>query len=167
MLNEAIGYLQKAVQIHPGYKNAYLIMGNAYFYLQQYDPAIEAYGNALKLDPQFQDAFKNQAIVLREAGKQAGEKENNLNKAEIYLKKSYQMQPNDTETIRLLGVVYGFKGEHQLAAEFFSKVVQAEPQNAGAYLNLSSALRNSGDVHGAEMNLKKALELDPNILKKQ
>ena len=167
MLNEAIGYLQKAVQIHPGYKNAYLIMGNAYFYLQQYDPAIEAYGNALKLDPQFQDAFKNQAIVLREAGKQAGEKENNLNKAEIYLKKSYQMQPNDTETIRLLGVVYGFKGEHQLAAEFFSKVVQAEPQNAGAYLNLSSALRNFGDVHGAEMNLKKALELDPNILKKQ
>src|SRR5690606_33965591 len=51
MLNEAIGYLQQAVKIHPAYKNAYLIMGNAYYYLNQYDPAIEAYGKALALDP--------------------------------------------------------------------------------------------------------------------
>ena len=167
MLNEAIGYLRRAVEIHPGYKNAYLIMGNAYFYLSQYEPAIEAYGKALNLDPQFQDAFRNQAIVLREAGKYAGEKQNDLIKAETYLERSYQMEPNDAETLRLLGVLNGIKGDHTKAETFFSKVVQIEPQNAGAYLNLSNALHNKGDLQGAEQYRKKALELNPKILEKQ
>ncbi len=167
MLNEAIGYLRRAVEIHPGYKNAYLIMGNAYFYLSQYEPAIEAYGQALTLDPQFEDAFRNQAIVLREAGKFAGEKQNDLIKAETYLERSHQMAPNDTETLRLLGVLNGIKGDHVKAETFFTKVVQLEPQNAGAYLNLSSALHNKGDLQGAEQYRKKALELNPKILEKQ
>lgn len=167
MLQEAVGYLQRAVQIHPGYKNAYLIMGNAYFYLSQYEQAIDAYGKALTLDPQFQDAYRNQAIVLREAGKYAGEKQNDLTKAENYLNRSYEMAPNDTETLRLLGVLNGIKGNHGKAVEFFTKVVTLEPQNAAGYLNLSSALYNTGDIQAAEQNRKKALELNPKILDKQ
>ena len=167
MLNEAIGYLQKAVKIHPGYKNAYLIMGNAYYFLGQYEPAIEAYGHALTIDPNFQDAFKNQAIVLRDAGKYAGEQQNDLIKAETYLMRSYQMAPQDVETLRLLGVLNGIKGNHTKASEYFAKVVEFEPGNAGAYLNLSRALHNAGDEANAEKNLKKALEIDPDILNKK
>ena len=167
MLNEAIGYLQKAVKIHPGYKNAYLIMGNAYYFLGQYEPAIEAYGHALTIDPNFQDAFKNQAIVLRDAGKYAGEQQNDLIKAETYLMRSYQMAPQDVETLRLLGVLNGIKGNHTKASEYFAKVVEFEPGNTGAYLNLSRALHNAGDEANAEKNLKKALEIDPDILNKK
>ncbi|KXK40457.1 MAG: tetratricopeptide repeat protein [Saprospiraceae bacterium] len=156
MLHEAIGYLTKAVKIHPGYKNAYLIMGNAYYYLKDYDHAIEAYGNALKIDPDFKDAFVNQAIVLREAGKYAGETLNDLKKAEIYLTRSYQMNPNDMETTRLLGVLSGIKGNHQDAVKYFSKVVEADPKNANAQLNLSIALQNAGELLKAEEHRKKA-----------
>lgn len=166
MLNEAIGYLQKAVKIHPGYKNAYLIMGNAYYFLGQYEPAIEAYGHALTIDPNFQDAFKNQAIVLRDAGKYAGEQQNDLIKAETYLMRSYQMAPQDVETLRLLGVLNGIKGNHSKASEYFAKVVEFEPGNADAYLNLSKALHNAGDEINADKYLKKAQEINPNILNK-
>lgn len=166
MLHEALGYLQQAVKVHPAYKNAYLIMGNAYYYLNQYEPAIEAYGKALAIDPEFQDAFTNQAVVLREAGKYAGEKQNDLIKAETYLNRSYQMNPNDIETVRLLGVLNGVKGNHAKAAAFFAKVVQLQPNDAQAYLNLSYALRNTGDIDGAEKNLQKALAINPDILKK-
>lgn len=167
MLNEAIGYLQKAVKIHPGYKNAYLIMGNAYYFLGQYEQAIEAYGHALTIDPNFQDAFKNQAIVLRDAGKYAGEQQNDLIKAETYLMRSYQMAPQDVETLRLLGVLNGIQGNHRKASEFFAKVVEFEPGNADAYLNLSKALHNAGDEINADKYLKKSLEINPDILNKK
>lgn len=167
MLEEALGYLNQAIEIHPTYKNAYLIMGNAHYYLQNFDAAITAYGNALKIDPDFKDAFNNQAISLREAGKFAGEKQNDLIKAETYLLKAYQMNANDTETTRLLGVLNGIKGNHQQAADYFGKVVALEPNNAGAHLNLSNASRNAGDNIKAEIHLKKALELDPQIMQKQ
>lgn len=167
MLTEALGYLNKAIQVHPTYKNAYLIMGNAYYYSKDYDNAITAYGNALKIDPDYKDAFTNQAIALREAGKNAGEKENNLQKAETYLLKSLQMAPHDTETLRLLGVLNGIKGNHNEAIKYFESVVAKDQKNANAYLNLSTAQRNAGDAAAAQINLQKALQLDPSILNKQ
>ena len=167
MLTEALGYLNRAVQVHPTYKNAYLIMGNAYYYMQDYDNAITAYGNALKIDPDYKDAFTNQAIALREAGKNAGEKENNLQKAETYLLKSLQMAPHDTETLRLLGVLNGIKGNHTEAIKYFESVVAQDQKNANAYLNLSTAQRNAGDANSAQISLQKALQLDPTILSKQ
>ena len=167
MLTEALGYLNKAIQVHPTYKNAYLIMGNAYYYMQDYDNAITAYGNALKIDPDYKDAFTNQAIALREAGKNAGEKENNLQKAETYLLKSLQMAPHDTETLRLLGVLNGIKGNHTEAIKYFESVVAQDQKNANAYLNLSTAQRNAGDANSAQISLQKALQLDPTILSKQ
>lgn len=167
MLEQALVYLDQAIKVHPTYKNAYLLIGNANYYMQAYEKAITAYGNALKIDPDFKDAYANQAIALRDAGKYAGEKENDLQKAETYLAKSYQMTPNDGETLRLLGVLNGMKGNHSEAIKYFGKVLELDKNNAGAYLNLSTAYRNSGDANNAEIYLKKAVELDPEILRKQ
>lgn len=166
MLEQAVVYLNRAIQIHPTYKNAYLILGNAYFYLKDYEKAAQNYDNVLKINPDDADGFKNKALALREAGKYAGETLNDLIKAETYLNQSYQMKKDDAETLRLLGVLNGIKGDHALAVEYFSKVVEMQSDNAGAYLNLSSALRNVGRMDEAESNLKKAMELDPDIVNK-
>lgn len=167
MLTKAIGYLDKAVVVHPTYKNPYLIMGNAYYYLNDYENAVNAYGKALTIDPDFRDAFNNQAVALRDAGKHAGEKENDLKKAETYLLRAHQMSPTDLETVRLLGVVNGIKGNHAEAVKFFAKVVEGDPQSAVAYLNLSNAYRNNGDAANADLHLQKALQIDPEIINKQ
>ena len=42
MLEEAVVYLERALNIHPGYKNAALILGNAHYYLQNYEEAIKS-----------------------------------------------------------------------------------------------------------------------------
>ena len=51
MVSQAVEHLQQALRIHPNYKNAYLLLGNAYNYLQEYDRSIEAYKGALSIDP--------------------------------------------------------------------------------------------------------------------
>ncbi len=166
MLNEALGYINKAIEIHPTYKAAYFLKGNIFNYLKDYEGSILSYETALSFDNQYVDAKNNLAITLREAGKLAGEKENNLVKAEQFLAKSDSLKPNEPETLRLLGVLNGIKGNHQVALIYFKKVLQFEPNNANANLNLGMAYRNTGDAAIAEKYLKKAEQLDASLKRK-
>ncbi|MGB4959671.1 MAG: tetratricopeptide repeat protein [Saprospiraceae bacterium] len=166
MLHQAITYLDKALVVHPTYKNAYLLKGNAHYYLKDYPNSISAYEQALAIDGEFKDAFVNLAVTLRDAGRQAGEVENNLAKAEQLLLRSYQMTPTDAETMRLLGVVNGIRGNHAEAIKYFEKVTIADPKNAYVHLELSKAYDNIGDTQKAQQYKNKAIEIDPDILKK-
>ena len=167
MCQQALVYLKQAVVIHPTYKNAYLIMGNAQYYLAEYEAAAVAYENALNIDPDFADAQKNLAISLRDAARQAGEVQQDLAKCEMLLKKSYSLAQNDTETLRLLGVMNGIKGNHVEAIGYFEKVIQLDPSSAGGYLNLGTAYNNAGNTQKGQEFIQKALELDPNIVNQQ
>ena len=67
-LNDAISYLKDAIEIHPTYRNAYLLLGNAHYYKEEYESSISYFDAALKVDPNFQDALKNLPIVLKRWG---------------------------------------------------------------------------------------------------
>ncbi len=163
MLTEAVGHLQEAIKIHPGYKNPYLLLGNAYNYLQQYEASIQAYEQALKLDPEYAEAQNNLGITYRDAGRYYGEQKGDLNKALQYLTKAYEMRPNEYEVLRLLGVAYGVGGNGAKAVEFFEKAATAEPNNADAWYNLGSAYFNDGQPEKAQEFIQKAKQINPNI----
>ncbi|MCC6725078.1 MAG: tetratricopeptide repeat protein [Saprospiraceae bacterium] len=163
MLKEAVGHLTEAMKIHPGYKNPLLIMGNAYNYLQEYEASIQAYEQALKLDPDYTEARNNLAITYRQAGQFFGEKKGDIQKAFTYLNKAYELNPNEYETLRLLGVANGVSGNGQKAVEFFSKALELEPKNAAAYYNLASAYYNIGQPDKTAELMAKAKEINPNI----
>lgn len=166
-LEKAIGHLKEALRIHPTYKNAYLLLGNAHNYLQRYDEAIAYYDQALVLDPNYKEALRNRALTYRDAGKFFGEKQADPLKAETYLKKALEQLPDDYETLRLLGVACGVQGRNQEAIQYFSKAAQIMPENADAWLNLAYAWFNSGNPEEANKYQQKALELDPNIIQQR
>ena len=164
MLNEAIPYLEKALTIHPNYKNAALLLGNANFYKGNFAGAIKAYERTLEIAPEYPDAIKNLAIVYRDAGRKAGEVERDLDKAKKYLKRSVQLMDNDVDVYRLLGVVHGMGGEHQEAIKYFTKVTEMQPDIAVGYVNLGKAFQYYGDDETARVMFQKAIELDPKAL---
>jgi len=164
MLTDAIGYLNEAVKIHPTYKNAYLLLGNAHFYKKNYDQSIANYEHVLKLYPSFPDANKNLPIVLRDAGKHYGQQMNDIAKSEQYLTKSYKLKQDDPETLRLLGIVNGIKGDHTQAIFYFEKALKLSPNSAMSYVNLGTAYKNKGDAVKAADYYNKALEIDPKAL---
>ena len=163
-LKEAIGYLNQALEIHPTYKNPFLLLGNGYYYLKDYDNAIASYEAALRLDPDFKDAMTNLPIVLRDAARHYGEKEQNVQKALTYLKQSIQLSPDDIETMRLLGISYGMTGDHANAIKYFKKVADKSPSNASAFVNLGIAYKNAGDQENARIQFEQAVSIDPAAL---
>lgn len=167
MLNEAAGHLRAAVNIHPTYKNAYLLLGNCYNYLQQYDSSIVNYQTALKLDQNYQEAFNNLAITYQQAGKYYGEQKGDLVKAIQYLEQANNFKPKEYETIRLLGVAYGIGGNTAKAVAYFEKGTQLAPENAGAWYDLGTAYYNAGDPTKGNEYIQKAVQIDPEIAKKR
>jgi len=164
MVNKAVGHLNQAIKIHPNYKNAYLLLGNAHNYLQDYEKSIAYYEHALEIDANYVDATNNLAVTYRSAGRYYGEEKNDLNKSLSYLTKAEALKPDDLETIRLLGVVYGISGNTNKAISYFTKVTTLQPNSAAAWLNLGNAYGQAGDVQKAEAFRQKAVALDPNVL---
>jgi tetratricopeptide (TPR) repeat protein len=163
MLNEALGHLDVALRIHPGYANAALLKGNSYFYLNQFDSAVYYYRFALTTEKDFPDAINNLFLAFRDGGRFFGEKMGDLTRAAQYLNEAYLMRPNDFETLRLLGVLNGVQGNTATAIDFFRKALEQNPNDAGTYFNLSNAFHQAGDPLQAELNLQKAKEINPNI----
>ena len=155
MLDTAIPYLNKALQIHPNYKNAALLLGNANFFRGDYEAAIKSYERTLSISPEYPDAIKNLAIAYRDGGRKAGEIDKNLEKAKQYLHRSIQLVDTDPDAYRLLGITHGMAGEHPQAIKYFTKVAELLPDNASAYVNLGKAYQYYGDEASSRKAFKK------------
>ena len=153
-MNEAIGHLRRSLEIHPQYKNPYLLLGNAYIYLTNYDQAITEYQNALKLDPKFKDVFTNISIAYRENGRIYGQEKNDVPKATEYLSKAVEFNPQDGQAWSFLGTIYGISGNTAKAIEAFEKALSIRFDKSDAS-NLSIAYRMSGNIAKAEEILKR------------
>lgn len=163
MLVEAQGYLKQALEIHPNYKLSYLLLGNSFFHLRQYEQAIFYYRHVLKMDPSYMEGQRNLGVALRDFGKQQGERNNNLSGAISLLEEAVRYLPKDFETYHLLGVAYGQGGNGAKAVEFFKKEIELAPKNASGYFNLGVAYRQIGDEANAIKNFDQAKALDPNL----
>ncbi|MBT8230916.1 MAG: tetratricopeptide repeat protein [Bacteroidia bacterium] len=163
LLNEAISHLTRAIEIHPTYRNAYLLLGNTHYYAKRYHEAIATYDKCLEISPGYREVMNNFPIILREGGKEMG-KIQDFNTAELWLNRAFQMNPQDFETLRLLGITYGIKGQHQKAIEFFEKAIGVNPGEAVVYASMGTAYLNLGDREKSNFYFQKAKEIDPNAL---
>jgi len=166
MLLEAEQHLQKAVSIHPGYKDAFLLLGNCYVFLEQYEKAIAAYNNARSLTPNDASVLGNLELAYRSAGKYYGEQRGDVQKAFGFLQQAYALNAKDYETIRLLGVAYGVSGNPQKAVEYFLKGVEMQPKNAFAWFELGVGYQNGAQPDKAKEAFDQAKKLDSNIEQK-
>ena len=162
-VNEAVGYLNRAVEVHPTYTSAYHILGTGHNIVGNFDASIAAFDKALSLNPGYGSAMENLLITLQEAGKHYGQS-GNIAKSIPYLTRAEEIEPDNAETNRLLGIAYGTQGNNALALKYFQKVRDALPNVASSYVNLGIAYQNNGDDATAKVMLEKAVELDPNAL---
>ena len=166
MILKSNSYLEKALNIYPLYTNAYLIQGNNYYYLKEFDKAIKSYETLLARSPENVNGLKNLQVALRDAGRYYGEKLNDLSKGISYLQQAYNLNSNDYETVRLLGISYGVGGNNEEAIRYFNEALKLNDQDAYAWFNLGNAHYKIGDIEKGKLYHDKAIALDGQIKNK-
>ncbi len=162
MLRDGIGYLDKAIKIHPTYKNAYLLLGNAHTYLEEYDKAIPRFEQALRIDPKYKDALLNMGVACRGAEK--------YDDAIKYHKKAYELHGTKfpvtkktlLETYRFAGEFFGKKGQLDKSINLLLEALKLAPNDAPTMRTLGTAYGIRQETQKAIDIFEKSLKIEPN-----
>lgn len=161
--DKAMYHYQEALKLHPTYTGPFLGIGNIYNLTNRYPEALKSYDKVLELQPGYAPATTNKGITYRDWGKYLGEKKQDFAGAEEKLKIAQQYDPKDQETLRLLGIVYGSKGDYQHSIEVLESLLKLYPDNSSALQNLAVSYAAIGETAKAEQYRNKAYELDPSL----
>ncbi|HZL59106.1 MAG TPA: tetratricopeptide repeat protein [Stellaceae bacterium] len=168
---------------------AFYNRGSAYYRKSQYGQAIADFDQALRLAPDYGEAYDMRANAYSDKGDhqhaiqdydQALRVKPNdpralNNRGDEYrilgqydralqdLNESLRLRPNNASTLLHRGVAYAAKGRNDLAIRDYDQVIGLTPKDADAYYNRSLAKRKTGDVAGANADLARAKQLDPSI----
>ncbi len=165
LCRQSVAHLNKALEIYPNYKDAYITRGGANFYLKNYDSAIADYRQAVHFgqdDPRWKTYL---AMALRDGGQYYGEQKHDLATAQKYLAESWQINNQDAQTARLQGVANGVQGKNADAIAWFQKAVALDPKNASYLFDLGTAYYASGDAVNGELYHQQAIAIDPKLKK--
>jgi Tfp pilus assembly protein PilF len=177
-LLQSIAYLQKSLQIHPKYMDAWLLLGNAYFKLgNNYDSAIYCYTSILQMNSSHNLAKANllavaqsvkdfdirirayNTILLYEPenflanyklGNLYGKEMNDIDNAMQYLRKAYQINPNSKDVCIDLGVAYGLRKEFALSAQMLENAYRLDRSDANVCINLGLTYQFMGNTNKAK-----------------
>lgn len=155
----SLAHLNKAIEIHPTYKDAYLSRGGSHFLLKEYEQAIADYREALRIQPNDAKAKTGLAFCLREAGRYYGQTKGDLHKAIRYFEEAWRYNDQDGETAHSIGVVLGLQQKPTEALPWFEKAAALTPDNSIYRANLASSLMALGRQEEAQREMQRAAEL--------
>ncbi|MHB1795112.1 MAG: tetratricopeptide repeat protein [Acidobacteriaceae bacterium] len=149
-IEEQIGHLTKAVQLSPGYVQAWFALGLAYFDNQQYDQAEAAFakvpkGGRLSLEAMFYSGLSDLYT-----GNYAG--------AQTTFAAIASVLPLP-EVLNNEGIAFNRRGQNGTA--FFKRVVEMDPQSADYWFNLAVSERRQKNYTAALNAVAHALSLHP------
>src|SRR5579885_1815481 len=131
----------------------YIDQGNAAIEDGDYDAAVEAFSQAVRLAPDDAHAHYNLALAYQYTG-------NSEAAAAGYLR-AIQHDPQLVEAYINLGNLYSDLGQHENALETFQRAHELRSDDADLYVNIGDAYRNLGLTDDAVQAYRQALMIDP------
>jgi tetratricopeptide (TPR) repeat protein len=152
---EAIKYLDKALEIDPNNANALTSKGLALYNLGNYQEAVKYHDKALEINPNGGPALNNKGLALYGLGK--------YDEALEYYDRALEIDPNGGPAALLLsnkGLAFEKLGKHQEAIKWCDKALEINPNNGEALSTKGSAFYNLGKFEEALEYCDKALEIN-------
>ena len=163
--------------------------GVACYAKRDFDAALVAFSEAIRLNPEYAEAFSNRGGVYGTKGnynraiidcteairlnpKLAGAYCNrsvayrdrgNLDKAIADCTEAIRLDPRSAEAYCERGSAYGSKGNYEKAIADFTEAVRLSPKLAEPYWGRGSAYRRKGNLNKAIADLTEAIQLDPRL----
>jgi type II secretory pathway predicted ATPase ExeA/tetratricopeptide (TPR) repeat protein len=120
---------------------------------QALDAAVDAFGQAIEIDPSYAEAHYNLGLARLRQG--------DLEGAVQAFRKVVSIRPDSEDAYRHLGVALWKQGELGEAVTAFRKAIALNPDDALAHHNLALALRDQGALDEAIEELRQVIALDP------
>jgi tetratricopeptide (TPR) repeat protein len=146
----------------------YKKLGDNYSLVANYDPALEAYNEAIKIAEQNKispvEAYRARSDVFYYT--------RNYDLSNKDLEKILELNPDDYQATYNIGLNYKYKGDldkaksyldksSELNLEFYKKAIETNPKDESSYYQLGEILLERDEYDEAITNFKKALELNP------
>ena len=165
-VRDAIGYLEKSLEIHPEYVDALNLLGNAWYELEMNTAkSVHYYTEVLKLRPYHNVAYQNAGIVVNNGfailnnGKNVSTYEEILT-ACIELDK---VKPGIRGLNHLIGTIYGrYLNNLDSSILYLNKEIEGGNQSISLQKDIAVAYGMKGLYEQALFHFEKAIELDPN-----
>ncbi len=160
LIQKAIPHFQKAIELHPYFKNAYLQMGNALVYLSEYEKALPYYDKALRIDPSFVEAITNKGVAL--ASLHRYDEAIQQYEQALKVKPQYQdARQRKLNTLREAGRYYGQQNNLAKALEYLHKAEKENPKDYQTLHLLGVAYGFANQTERAISYFEKALKYAP------
>ena len=132
---------------------AWAALGETYGWLNQTAQEIEAYHQALRINPEFAKAWFNLGAAYGQAGQ-------TTKVIEAY-QQALRINPEYAKSWYNLGVVYGKEGQTTKAIEAYQQTLRINPEFAKAWDNLGVAYAQAGQTTKAIEAYQQALRINP------
>ena len=152
-LTDAVDHAQALTTQYPEAFTIWNILGAANAGLGQLDVAIANYKKAIKIQPDYAEAYFNMGSVFQEKG--------NLEKAIKSYNRALAIQPDYYEALYNIGLSFHGQGQCEKAIDAYNKALSLRPDQAETYYNKGSALYGQEKFEDAIESYKKALAIKP------
>ncbi len=150
----AIVLVEQAIAADANDPRYLFVLGQARQALRRWDTALEAYEAALKIRPDFLDAWNNLGICRQRRGQ--------FPQAVAAYRQVLALESQNAGVMANLGTVLREMGELTEAIELLRAAADLEPAIASHRINLGIAYWNQGNFSEAERTLNEALARAPN-----
>lgn len=193
---ESFKAYSQAKKLSPQNSYARLGIANVYFEQKKFDEAIIELKEAIKSLPDLSPAYYTLAYVYKEKGQYKesseiitqtiklfpyslkythvqyllgflAEKENKIDEAKMYFKKSLEINPKNTASSNALSAILLNSGinmyqqtKYDDAISSFNEIIKISPKNFDAFMNLGSAYYGKKDLDNASKMYLQAIEID-------
>ncbi len=154
--NDSFGLLNHALswtKALPGDAKAWYNLGIAYGKSDQLLKAIEAYQQAIRINPEYTNAWYNLGIAYDDS--------NQFPKAIEAYQQAIRINPQDADAWNALGIAYDDSNQFPKAIEALQQAIRINLQDANAWYNLGVAYKNSGQTSQVMDVYKHLKSLDP------
>lgn len=125
----------------------------------QYDAAMSEFQKAVATDPKNGDAYYNMAATMHRLGVARNDQEM-LKQAETLYNQSLDLNEDNAECYRGLGVLLAETGRSDRAFNLMKNWAVKKPDSADARIELARLYDEFGDPESAQLHLTEALQID-------
>ena len=150
----AIAGFDRAIELNPGFVDAYNNRGVAYQSQGDLDRAITNLDKAIDLNPNYATAYNNRGSAYHNQG--------DLNRAIADYTKAIDLKVDYFTAYNNRGAVYHNQGDLNRAITDFDKAIDLNPNYAEAYLNRGNVYRDYDNLERTIADYTKAIDLNPN-----